>query len=109
MTLPDERYRSIMQAKKLLEELCSPSLTPRIAAGIRDRARGALRHYPSEYELDQIERYAPHILQQRMEPLYKMIKQHEMADSVAEDYRAEGLIKQHSAAAGDDHEGSTLD
>jgi hypothetical protein len=43
-----------------------------------------------------------------MEPLYKMIKQHEMADSVAEDYRAEGMIKPHSAAA-DDHEGSTLD
>ena len=108
MTLPDERYRSIMQAKKLLEELCSPSLTPRVAAGVRDRARGALRHYPSEYELDQIERYAPHILQQRMEPLYKMIKQHEMADSVSEDYRAEGMIKPHTAAA-DDHEGSTLD
>jgi hypothetical protein len=29
-----------------------------------------------------------------MEPLYKMIKQHEMADSVTEDYRAEGMIKQ---------------
>jgi hypothetical protein len=37
-----------------------------------------------------------------------MIKQHEMADSVAEDYRAEGMIKPHSAAA-DDHEGSTPD
>jgi hypothetical protein len=108
MTLPDERYRSIMQAKKLLEELCSPSLTPRVAAGIRDRARGALRHYPGEYDLKQLEQFAPHILQQQMEPLYKMIKQHEMADSVAEDYRAEGMIKPHSAAA-DDHEGSTPD
>jgi hypothetical protein len=37
-----------------------------------------------------------------------MIKQHEMADSVAEDYRAEGMIKPHPTAA-DDHEGSTLD
>jgi hypothetical protein len=36
-----------------------------------------------------------------------MIKQHEMADSVTEDYRAEGMIKPHSAA--DDHEGSTPD
>ena len=94
MTLPDERYRSIMQAKRLLEELCDPRLTPRVAASIRDRARGALRHYPSEYELDQIERSAPHIVQREMEPLYKMIKQHEMADSVTEDYRAEGMIKQ---------------
>jgi hypothetical protein len=93
MTLPDERYRSIMQAKRLLEELCSPQLTPRVAAGIRDRARGALRHYPSEYELQQLERHAPHIVQQQMEPLYKMIKQHEMADSVTEDYQHAGLIK----------------
>ena len=99
MTLPDERYRSIMQAKRLLEELCSPSLTPRVAAGIRDRARGALRHYPSEYELQQLEQFAPHIIQQQMEPLYKMIKQHEMAESVAKDYAAEGMIKQHSTAA----------
>ena len=99
MTLPDERYRSIMQAKKLLEELCSPSLTPRVAAGIRDRARGALRHYPSDFDLDEIERYAPHVIQQRMEPLYKMIKQHEMADSVSKDYRAEGMIQQHDSAA----------
>ena len=99
MTLPDERYRSIMQAKRLLEELCSPTLTPRVAAGIRDRARGALRHYPSEYELQQLEQFAPHIVQQRMEPLYKMIKQHEMADSVSKDYAAEGMIQQHDSAA----------
>ena len=99
MTLPDERYRSILQAKKLLEELCSPSLTPRVAAGIRDRARGALRHYPGEYDLQQLEQFAPHIVQQQMEPLYKMIKQHEMAESVAKDYAAEGMIKQHPTAA----------
>ena len=99
MTLPDERYRSIMQAKRLLEELMDPRLTPRVAAGIRDRARGALRHYPSEYELKQLEQFAPHIIQQQMEPLYKMIKQHEMAESVAKDYAAEGLIKQHATAA----------
>jgi predicted component of type VI protein secretion system len=100
MTLPDERYRSIMQAKRLLEELMDPKLTPRVAAGIRDRARGALRHYPSEYELKQLEQFAPHIVQQQMEPLYKMIKQHEMAESVAKDYAAEGMIKQHDSAAG---------
>ncbi len=85
MTLPDERYRSIMQARRLLQELCDPKLTPRVAAGIRDRARGALRHYPGEFDLQQLEQFAPHILQQRMEPLYKMITQHEMAESVSKD------------------------
>jgi hypothetical protein len=81
MTLPDERYRSILQAKRLLEELMNPKLTPRVAAGIRDRARGALRHYPSEWDLKQLEQFAPHIVQQRMEPLHKMVLQYNKDDT----------------------------
>ena len=73
MTLPDERYRSIMQAKRLLEELCSPALTPRVAAGIRDRARGALRHYPSEYDMRQAAQTSPDIFQERMEDLHRFV------------------------------------
>ena len=73
MTLPDERYRSIMQAKKLLEELCSPTLTPRVAAGIRDRARGALRHYPSEWDMRAASELAPHVFQERMEDLHRFV------------------------------------
>ena len=73
MTLPDERYRSILQAKRLLEELCSPSLTPRVAAGIRDRARGALRHYPSEYDMQRAAESAPEVFQERMEDLHKFV------------------------------------
>ena len=81
MTLPDERYRSILQAKRLLEELMNPKLTPRVAAGIRDRARGALRHFPGEYDLKQLEQFAPHIVQQRMEPLHKMVLQYNKDDT----------------------------
>ena len=73
MTLPDERYRSIMQAKRLLEELCSPQLTPRVAAGIRDRARGALRHYPSEYDMRRAAQTSPDIFQERMEDLHRFV------------------------------------
>jgi hypothetical protein len=43
--------------------------------------------------MKQLEHAAPHVVQQRMEPLYKMLKQHEMADSVTEDYRAAGMIR----------------
>jgi hypothetical protein len=39
-----------------------------------------------------------------MEPLYKMVLQHETQDRITEDYLAAGMI-----AAEDDHEGSTLD
>jgi len=62
MTLPDERYRALKQGKKLLEELCDPGRTPRVPALIRDRARAALRHYPSDYDLDRIADSCPDIL-----------------------------------------------
>jgi hypothetical protein len=81
MTLPDERYRSILQAKRLLEELCSPKLTPRVAAGIRDRARGALRHYPSEYDMKRAAQTSPDIFQEQMEPLHRMILQYNKDDA----------------------------
>ena len=62
MTLPDERYRALKQGKKLLEELCDPGRTPRVPSIVRDRARGALRHYPSDYELEQMADKCPELL-----------------------------------------------
>jgi len=62
MTLPDERYRAIKQGKKLLEELCDPGKTPRVPSIVRDRARGALRHYPNDYELDSLADKCPDLL-----------------------------------------------
>lgn len=62
MTLPDERYRALKQGKKLLEELCDPGKTPRVPSIVRDRARGALRHYPSDYELDKMAENNPDLL-----------------------------------------------
>jgi hypothetical protein len=62
MTLPDERYRAIKQGKKLLEELCDPGKTPRVPSIVRDRARGALRHYPNDYELDVLATQCPDLL-----------------------------------------------
>jgi hypothetical protein len=76
MTLPDERYRAVMQAKRLLEELCDPKLTPRVAGGIRDRARGVLRHYPTQWDMKAVEQLAPHVFQEQMEPVYRMIKEY---------------------------------
>jgi len=73
LTLPDERYRAVQQARRLLEELCDPKMTPRIPAGIRDRARGALRHYPSTWDMDQAAAAAPGVFQERMEPLHRMV------------------------------------
>ena len=81
MTLPDERYRSILQARRLLEELCDPKLTPRVAAGIRDRARGALRHYPNDYDMRRVAAAAPEVFQERMDDLHKMVLRYEQDSS----------------------------
>jgi hypothetical protein len=62
MTLPDERYRALKQGKKLLEELCDPGKTPRVPSIVRDRARGVLRHYPNDYELEELARNSPNLL-----------------------------------------------
>jgi hypothetical protein len=63
MTTPDERFRALKQSKKLLEELCDPGRTPRVPSIVRDRARGVLRHYPNEYELDRIADQCPEYLE----------------------------------------------
>ena len=62
MTLPDERFRALKQGKKLLEELCDPGRTPRVPSIVRDRARGVLRHFPSDYELEKIADNSPEYL-----------------------------------------------
>jgi len=76
MTLPDERFRSIFRTAEFLAELTDPKSTPRIPKKIRDEARWCLRHYPTYYDLKELERAAPYVVQEQMEPLYRMIKQH---------------------------------
>lgn len=70
MTLPDERYKALRQGRRLLEELCDPGRTPRVPSIVRDRARGALRHYPSDWELDAISQRAPDYLDSRSISIY---------------------------------------
>ena len=75
MTLPDERYRAVIQTEKFLKEILS---TPRIPKAIKDRARSCLRHYPVWYDMQRAAQAAPDVFQEQMEPLYRMIKQHDL-------------------------------
>jgi hypothetical protein len=77
MTLPDERYRAVRMARQFLLELCSPEKTPKVPAIIRNQAKGILRHYPSDYEMDRASEKAPDVFQTQMEPVYRMIKKYE--------------------------------
>ena len=72
MTLPDERYRSVRATAEFLQRLAGGEI-PRVPKAVRGEAAALLRHYPTRYDLDMIERSAPHVMQQRMEPLHRMV------------------------------------
>ena len=62
MTLPSERYLSLKQGKRLLEDLCDPGKTPRVPSAVRDRARAALRHFPTDFDVERIADSCPDYL-----------------------------------------------
>lgn len=95
MTLPDERYRAVVQTRRFLLDLCNSQHTPRVPKLIRDTARSMLRHYPSDWDMNRAAESAPDIFQERMEDLHRFVA----AGSRA---AAEILID-------DNHEGSTPD
>lgn len=74
MTLPDERFRALKQGKKLLEELCDPGRTPRVPGIVRSRARNILRHYPNDWEFDEIADHTPELLNKQPYSVYNIIK-----------------------------------
>jgi len=81
MTLPDERYRAVMWAKSLCEDLMDPNKTPRVPKEIRRRAYGVLRHFPDDYYLSMLADARPDILERKGEPfdpLYKMVKEYDL-------------------------------
>jgi hypothetical protein len=81
MTLPDERYRAMMFAKSLCEDLLDPKKTPRVPKDLRRRAYGVLRHFPDDYFLSMLADARPDILERRgdqFDPLYKMVKEFEL-------------------------------
>jgi hypothetical protein len=76
MTLPDERYRAVIMAKKFLESIINTRSG--LSKDLKDEARSILRHFPSEYDMDRAGEGAPHVFQKRMEPLYRMVKQYDL-------------------------------
>jgi hypothetical protein len=82
MTLPDERYRAVVQTRRFLLDLCNPEHTPRVPKLVRQTARDLLRHYPSDWDMKQVARDCegdcPKVFAEQMEPLYRMVKQYDM-------------------------------
>ena len=84
MTLPDERYRAVLMGERFLKDLCDPSKTPRVPKEIRARASSVLRHFPSQYDMERCVEGSM-VFAKQLDPLYKMVKQHEMSESVEEE------------------------
>lgn len=77
MTLPDERYRAVIQTRRFLLDLCNTQHTPRVPKIVRDHARAMLRHYPSDWDMQQAAEGSPHVFAERMEPVTRLFKQYE--------------------------------
>jgi hypothetical protein len=74
MTLPDERYRAVVQTQRFLLRILT---TPRVPKAVKDEARSLLRHYPSEYDMSKTAQTSPDIFQERMEEVTRLFKQYE--------------------------------
>ena len=70
VTLPDERYRAVVQTQRFLLRLLT---TPRVPKAVKDEARSMLRHYPSDYDMQRAAQGAPEVFQERMEDLHRFI------------------------------------
>ena len=105
MTLPDERYRAIVQTQKFLLDLCNPQHTPRVPKLIRDRARSMLRHYPTTFDMQHAAEAAPDIFAEKMEDLHRFV----MKGSREAGFRAERSVHAAEILVDDNHEGSTTD
>ena len=51
VSLPDERYRSVSNAREFLRSLLDPKLTPKVPKSLRHQAYWILKHFPSDADM----------------------------------------------------------
>ena len=74
MTLPDERYRAVVQTQRFLLEILT---TPRVPKAVKDQARWCLRHYPNEWDMKRAADASPEVFAERMEDVNRFFKKYE--------------------------------
>jgi hypothetical protein len=74
MTLPDERYRAVVQTQRFLIKILT---TPRVPKAVKDEARACLRHYPSDYDMSVAAEGSPEVFQKRMEDVTRLFRAYE--------------------------------
>jgi hypothetical protein len=80
MTLPDERYRAVLWAKRFLESLAYDRKNyPRISKEVRGEAHSILRHFPGEWDMTRAAQNAPDVFQERIEPVTRLFQKYEQS------------------------------
>ena len=72
MTLPDERYRAVTHTERFLSRLAGGHYA-RVPKAVREEARSLLRHYPTDWNMQQAAEAAPEVFQERMEDLHRFV------------------------------------
>lgn len=68
-----------MWAKRFLQDIAYDTKKyPRVPRTVRKEAHSILRHYPSDWDMDNASELAPSVFQQKMEPLYRAIKEYDL-------------------------------
>jgi hypothetical protein len=75
MTMPDERYRAVVDAERFLSRLAGGHYA-RVPKAVREEATALLRHYPVEWHMQLVAGSCPDVFQTHMEPLHKMVLQY---------------------------------
>ncbi len=84
MTLPDERYRAVVETQKFLAEIL---FTPRVPKAIKAQAGNLLRHYPNAYDMRKAAQTSPDIFQEQMEDLHRFVLKGQLEQQEREEFR----------------------
>lgn len=55
MTLPDEMFNSLRAARSFMTDMLDPAVYPKLPKQVRLAARARLKHFPTEYDIKQLE------------------------------------------------------
>ena len=60
MTLPNERTNAVLNVRRFLVDLLDPKKYPRVPSEVRKKASRLLKHYPTQFDMMEIEgRFEP--------------------------------------------------
>ena len=61
MTMPNERFYAVRNAREFLVELMDPKKTPKVPKEIRLKAYYAIKHFPGEFHMEEARKLAPSV------------------------------------------------